>query len=206
MSLTSDVQIPKEPNAIMNKFMGDLSSFLESEIQSRYELLQLYKKISVMKPDDQIANQQVEAHMAELHNLIKQLIDVRKDNDFVNPATKPIVDELESIESICPDCGKKKEQVTLVGPHSKPKLDKKKRKEFHFTEAHEAWERVIGFTHSSSFVGHVVYDSETQEMLITLSGKKYVFCNVSDRLFDAFEGSSSKGSFFNREIKNLHDC
>jgi hypothetical protein len=62
------------------------------------------------------------------------------------------------------------------------------------------------FTHSSSFVGNVLWDRESNEMDIILNGKKYHFCNVSERLFDAFEGASSKGAFFNREIKGLHDC
>lgn len=112
---------------------------------------------------------------------------------------------------------KKKEQVTISGPQDRPKLDKKKKKiikvphAFEFVEHHEAWnellkERTTAFTHSSSFVGHVIYDSDTQEMLITLSGEKYVFCRVPDRVFDGFEGAGSKGAFFNREIKGLYDC
>ena len=106
---------------------------------------------------------------------------------------------------------KKKEQFTLVGPHSTPALFKKKKKKFEFNESHEAWEkllteRTVAFTHSSSFIGQVIYDSDTQDMSITLSGEKYVFCNVPDRKYDAFEGATSKGSFFNREIKQQFDC
>ncbi len=106
---------------------------------------------------------------------------------------------------------KKKEQLTISGPHSTPQLGKKKKKKFEFKESHPAWEyllteRTIGFTHSSSFVGNVIYDSETQDMKITLSGESYVFCNVPDRTFDAFEGSSSKGSYFNSIIKGNFDC
>ena len=62
------------------------------------------------------------------------------------------------------------------------------------------------FTHSSSFVGNVLWDRESSEMDILLNGKTYHFCRVSERLFDSFEGASSKGAFFNREIKTLHDC
>ena len=62
------------------------------------------------------------------------------------------------------------------------------------------------FTHSSSFVGNVIWDRESREMEILLNGSKYHFCNVSERLFDSFEGADSKGAFFNREIKTLHDC
>lgn len=63
-----------------------------------------------------------------------------------------------------------------------------------------------GFTHSSSFVGNVLWDRESSEMDIILNGKTYHFCRVSERLFDAFKGANSKGEFFNREIKTLHDC
>ena len=107
---------------------------------------------------------------------------------------------------------KKKEQVTISGPFSTPAFHKKKKKKkFEFKESHKAWEkllteRTVAFTHSSSFVGQVIYDSETQDMKITLSGESYVFCNVPDRVFDAFEGSGSKGDFFNREIRELFDC
>ena len=62
------------------------------------------------------------------------------------------------------------------------------------------------FTHSSSFVGNVIWDRESLEMEILLNGNKYHFCRVSERLFDSFEGANSKGAFFNREIKTLHDC
>jgi len=43
-------------------------------------------------------------------------------------------------------------------------------------------------------------------MEIILNGKTYEFCNVSERLYDSFEGANSKGAFFNREIRTLHDC
>lgn len=67
-------------------------------------------------------------------------------------------------------------------------------------------EQLIAFTHSSSFIGNVQYNTETLEMSMILNGKTYTFCNVSRRLYDSFEGSNSKGGFFNRIIKGLHDC
>ncbi len=62
------------------------------------------------------------------------------------------------------------------------------------------------FTHTSSFVGNVQYDSFNQSMEIILNGKTYSFCNVSETLYDSFEGASSKGAFFNRIIKTQKDC
>lgn len=64
----------------------------------------------------------------------------------------------------------------------------------------------MAFTASSSFVGNVRYDKDTQEMRILLNGNAYNFCDVPQRKYDAFEGSGSKGAFFNREIKEQHDC
>lgn len=113
-------------------------------------------------------------------------------------------------ESICPKCG---EQVTLVGPQARPDICKKKKKKyFEFKECACEWADVVkevryrAFTHSSSFVGNVKYDQDEQRMEIILNGKTYDFCNVPERKFDAFEGADSKGAFFNREIKTLHDC
>ena len=122
------------------------------------------------------------------------------------------------------------EDVAFSGDYSRADVGKKKKKRFEFVEAiDDSWREVehyliedstnsgqksdtVGnpefkaFTHSSSFVGNVLWDRESREMDILLNGNKYHFCNVSERLFDSFEGASSKGAFFNREIKTLHDC
>ncbi len=62
------------------------------------------------------------------------------------------------------------------------------------------------FTASSSFVGNVRYNRETQGMRILLNGKAFNFCNVPERVFDAFEGAASKGAFFARNIRTQFDC
>jgi len=62
------------------------------------------------------------------------------------------------------------------------------------------------FTASSSFVGNVRYNRETQGMRILLNGKPFNFCNVPERVFDAFEGANSKGAFFARNIRTQFDC
>ena len=122
------------------------------------------------------------------------------------------------------------EYVSLSGPQARADIGKKKKKRFEFKEElNDDWKELehyliedatnsgqksetVGnpefksFTHSSSFVGNVIWDRESREMEILLNGNKYHFCNVSERLFDSFEGANSKGAFFNREIKTLHDC
>jgi hypothetical protein len=67
-------------------------------------------------------------------------------------------------------------------------------------------EKLIAFTHSSSFIGNVRYNTETQEMRVLLNGKAYNFCNVPHRIYDAFEGSNSKGAFFARSIRTQFNC
>lgn len=92
------------------------------------------------------------------------------------------------------------------------KQKKKKLRHFEFKECACEWKDVVNearytaFTHSSSFVGNVKYDQEEQSMEIILNGKTYEFCNVPQRKYDGFEGASSKGEYFNRNIKNQHDC
>ena len=67
-------------------------------------------------------------------------------------------------------------------------------------------EQLIAFTHSSSFIGNVRYNTETQEMRVILNGKSYNFCGVPQRIYDAFEGANSKGAFFARSIRTQFDC
>ena len=123
------------------------------------------------------------------------------------PNAKVTIKDSKSRES-CPKCG---EAVDLVGPHPTATVKKKKR-HFEFVETtNDDWVAISeakfkAFTHSSSFVGNVRYDADESTMRIKLNGKNYDFCNVSERLYDSFEGSNSKGAFFNREIKSLHDC
>jgi len=211
MPVTTDLKIKPEPDVIITKFMSELSTFLELEIKSKWETLELYKQILKENPDDQTATQQVNTNIEELRGLIKSLLDVRKDSEFMNPDTANII---QSIENTCPDCGK--EQVGLVGPHSVPKIDKKKKKKttlvgrkFEFTDSFKNWEsfeKLKPFDAASSFIGTVVYDDARQELFITIESKVYTFCNVPERVFDGFEGAGSKGAFFNREIKQLFDC
>jgi len=123
MSVTTDFKREPEPDVIITKFMSELSTFLEMEIKSKWDTLELYKQILQSNPDDQTATQQINTNIEELRGLIKSLLDVRKDSEFTNPDMSNII---QSIENICPDCGK--EQVGIVGPHAVPKLDKKKKK------------------------------------------------------------------------------
>ena len=90
-------------------------------------------------------------------------------------------------------------------------LEQTKPKSFEFKGDSKEWAKILkeelrAFTQASSFIGTVVYDSERQELFITIGSTVYTFCNVPERKFDGFEGSPSKGAFFNREIKTQHDC
>ena len=102
--------------------------------------------------------------------------------------------------------------MTLTGPFTRPKLGKKKKKkEFKFKGEIKEWslllkEELRTFDKSSSFIGTVVYDTVRQELFITIGSNVYNFCDVPERKYDGFEGSGSKGAFFNREIRQQHDC
>jgi len=83
--------------------------------------------------------------------------------------------------------------------------------DFAFDEPASQWrdsglEREKTFEHSSSFVGAVIYSAENQTMTIKLGNKIYGFCNVSERVYDSFKGSPSKGAYFSRFIKGQFDC
>ena len=56
----------------------------------------------------------------------------------------------------------------------------------------------------SSFVEAIAYDKNTSELYVTLSHGSYVYSGVPQIIFDEFLESSSKGSFFNRKVKNVY--
>ena len=87
-------------------------------------------------------------------------------------------------------------------------LEKMEPLKSYYFEFHENTkdELLHAFTHSSTFIGNVQYNPDQQSMKIIINGKTYNFCNVPERIFDAFEGAGSKGAFFAREIKGLFNC
>ena len=92
------------------------------------------------------------------------------------------------------------DKMYVTNTEASPKI-----KSFEFSEKTNN-EELIAFTHSSSFVGNVRYNTETQEMRILLNGKAYNFCGVPQRIYESFQGADSKGAFFNRSIKTQFDC
>lgn len=100
----------------------------------------------------------------------------------------------------------------LVAMNSFDSVKSKRFLSFEFLESPEEWKNALteadfrAFTGSSSFVGNVRFDRDTNGMRILLNDKPYNFCNVPERIFDSFEGAGSKGAFFNRIIKGQFDC
>lgn len=78
-------------------------------------------------------------------------------------------------------------------------------KEFSFNETIHN-EQLIAFTHTSSWIGNVRYDTETLQLRILMNGKPYFHCGVPHRIFDAFAGAPSKGEFWWRNIREQYDC
>jgi len=56
----------------------------------------------------------------------------------------------------------------------------------------------------SSFVEAIAYDKNTNELYVTLSHGSYVYSGVPQYVFDEFLVSPSKGTFFNRKVKDVY--
>ena len=56
----------------------------------------------------------------------------------------------------------------------------------------------------SSFVEAVGYDSDTNDLYVTLSHGSYVYHGVPESVFHNFLEASSKGRFFNRNVKDVY--
>ena len=55
----------------------------------------------------------------------------------------------------------------------------------------------------SSVIRSYRYDSASQELLIVfVSGRRYVYSDVPPEKFAVFQRATSRGSFFNREIRD----
>lgn len=77
--------------------------------------------------------------------------------------------------------------------------------EFSFSETNHN-EQLIAFTHSSSWIGNVRYDTEAKTMRILMNGKAFNHCGVEQIDYDKFEGAPSKGEHWWREIKDRFNC
>ena len=89
-----------------------------------------------------------------------------------------------------------------TGPNQLKKLS------FKFSEIMGAAgeERELEFDEPSSFVGTCTYTPDLQSMEVQLNGTTYNYCNVPQRIFEQFKEASSKGQFYNREIKGVYSC
>jgi hypothetical protein len=57
----------------------------------------------------------------------------------------------------------------------------------------------------SSVIRNFSYDAAKSELLITfVSGRRYVYADVPQDVFDAFKAASSRGTFFNDEIRDTY--
>ena len=59
----------------------------------------------------------------------------------------------------------------------------------------------------STVIRHFRYDSVERELQVTfVTGRRYVYQDVPPEVFDAFRAAFSKGTFFNREIRDRYAC
>lgn len=61
------------------------------------------------------------------------------------------------------------------------------------------WEKV-----DSSFVEAIAYDDENNELYVTLTHGSYVYQGVPKRIYEGMLDASSKGSYFNRNVKDTY--
>lgn len=55
---------------------------------------------------------------------------------------------------------------------------------------------------TSSFIDSIRYNTNKKELGVVIRGKIYYYCNVQEYTYEAFGASSSKGRFYNKNIKN----
>lgn len=59
----------------------------------------------------------------------------------------------------------------------------------------------------SSAIAAIGYEASTQRMVIRFtSGDSYTFCRVPEHIFSAFMASSSKGGYYDRQIRGRYQC
>ena len=59
----------------------------------------------------------------------------------------------------------------------------------------------------SSVIHRFSYSAKNRELTITfVSGRRYVYTDVPQDVFDAFKAATSKGVFFNNEIRDCYNC
>ena len=57
----------------------------------------------------------------------------------------------------------------------------------------------------STAIRSLFYDPAKRELWVTfVTGRRYVYSDVRSDVFDAFKTASSRGAFFNREIRDRY--
>ena len=102
MTMEPDAELTTNPNTVINSFMKDYATFLEVQIKSKDSMLKLLRKELETNPGNLMAQQQINQGLSDMKELIRSLLDIRKDSDFLMPDTKTII----STEGFCVDCGK----------------------------------------------------------------------------------------------------
>lgn len=58
----------------------------------------------------------------------------------------------------------------------------------------------------STAIRHFEYDDEARQLFVTfVTGRKYVYDDVPEDVYEAFRTASSRGGFFNTNIRSHYD-
>jgi hypothetical protein len=60
----------------------------------------------------------------------------------------------------------------------------------------------------SAAIGKIEYDQKTRCLWVSFvtNGRRYAYFDVPMEIYDAFRHAFSKGTFFNRHIRDEYDC
>ncbi len=59
----------------------------------------------------------------------------------------------------------------------------------------------------STAIRHIAYNKQRHEMtVIFITGRRYIYYDVPAVVVTAFREASSRGAFFNQEIRDRYDC
>lgn len=84
---------------IIHDFMKAKAEALEQQIQQKGKLLDLFMDINDNN-EDGIVSDQIAIITTDLDALIKELLELRKDSEFVSSATKGVIDRMGNIKPI----------------------------------------------------------------------------------------------------------
>lgn len=87
-----------EADNVIHKFMMAKAQSLEQQIKQKGELLDIFMKLN--SDTDNVVIDQIAMLTTDLDYLIKELLELRKDSEFIAPEVQGVIDRMGDIKSI----------------------------------------------------------------------------------------------------------